>query len=214
MLKPKIGDIFALPLPNHQYLCSRILLDIEQQCFQSNLISEDSPLDVYRGLLLVEVYQKISKEPIYSGNKRTLIPGFFIDPEPIESEEWQIVDHNPVDPIKVEFPETLVINHGLSCFQRGEIRLELPEEVDIEKTEGLDIYPTITSPYKLPRICLYYLGLIDLLTPVQKKTSNLKKMDLRFSEYRSQIYQMLGEDENQSYYEMSSRLGYNISRFY
>ena len=212
MLKPKIGDIFALPLVNQQYLCGRILLDVEQQCVQSNLMSVNSPLDFYRGLLLVETYSKISKEPIYSGEEKTLIPGFFIDPEPIESEKWPVIDHHSVNPLKVEFPETIGRFNGLPHFKRGEICLALPEEV--EEMEGLDIYPTITSPYILPDSCLYYLGLTDLLTPVQIITSNLKKMDLRFSEYRSQIYQMLGEDENQSYYEMSSRLGYNISRFY
>jgi hypothetical protein len=43
---------------------------------------------------------------------------------------------------------------------------------------------------------------------------SLKDSDLRFTKHRSEIYHLLGEDENQSYYEMSTRLGYDIQRFY
>ncbi|MFW5720280.1 MAG: hypothetical protein ACOCXT_04615 [Candidatus Dojkabacteria bacterium] len=39
-------------------------------------------------------------------------------------------------------------------------------------------------------------------------------IDLRFSDVRSKIYTLLGEDEHQSYYQMSTRLGHDIHRFY
>jgi hypothetical protein len=133
-------------------------------------------------------------------------------PDPIAEQEWLIIDHLEVDPQQVEFPETIFLYNGRQVFQRGEIRLPIPEQLD--ENDGWDIYPSITSPYALPKICLYYLGLREFLTPVQQNTMNLERLDFRFSNRRSEIYKIIQEDENQSYYEIASRLGYDITRFY
>lgn len=211
MVKFKHGDIFSFQLQNQKYLCGRILLDVKKQCVKSKLISPDSPLSFYDGTILVEIYRELFDQPTFSSSE-VLIPGFFLDVEPIKSGEWAIVDYQEVEPIQVEFPETLALFNGRQCFQKGEIRLDIPQM--IEEDESWKIYPTITSPYALPKICLYHLGLHEFLKPAQLETMNLKRLDLRFSEHRSEIYQMLGEDENQSYYQMSNKFNYDITRFY
>ncbi|MBL1202383.1 MAG: hypothetical protein FWK04_25770 [Nostoc sp. GBBB01] len=211
MVTFKHGDIFSFQLPNQKYLFGRILLDVKKQCVKPKLIALDSPLSFYDGTLLVEIYRELFDQPNFNDSE-VLIPGFFLDPEPIKSGEWVIVEHKDIESIQVEFPETLPLFNGRQSFQRGEIRLTLAQ--NIEEDESWKIYPTIMSPYALPKICLYHLGLHEFLKPAQMKTMNLKRLDLRFSEHRSEIYKMLGEDENQSYYEMSSRFGYDITRFY
>ena len=205
------GDIFSFQLPNQKHLFGRVLLDIKKQCVKPKLIAPNSPLSFYDGTVLVEIYQELFEKPIFS-NSEVLIPGFFLDPEPIKSGEWMIVEHKDIDYLQVEFPETLPLFNGQQSFQRGEIRLALTQTK--EEDESWKIYPNIMSPYALPKICLYYLGLEEFLKPAQLKTMNLKKTDLRFSEHRSEVYKMLGKDENQSYYEMSTQLGHDITRFY
>jgi hypothetical protein len=207
----KIGDIFSIQLPNQKYIFGRILLDVNKQCVKPKLIDPNSPLSSYDGCLLVEIYKELSDNPNFLGQEK-LIPGFFLMPDPIAEQEWLIIDHLEVDPQQVEFPETIFLYNGRQVFQRGEIRLPIPEQLD--ENDGWDIYPSITSPYALPKICLYYLGLREFLTPVQQNTMNLERLDFRFSNRRSEIYKIIQEDENQSYYEIASRLGYDITRFY
>jgi hypothetical protein len=207
----KTGDIFSIQLPNQKYIFGRILLDVNKQCVKPKLIDSNSPLSFYDGCLLVEVYKELSDNPNFLGQEK-LIPGFFLMPDPIAEQDWLIIDHLEVDPQQVEFPETLSLYNGRQFFQRGEIRLPIPEKLD--ENDGWDIYPSITSPYALPKICLYYLGLREFLTPAQQNTMNLERLDFRFSNRRSEIYKIIQEDENQSYYEIASRLGYDITRFY
>ncbi len=211
MPKYKHGDVFSFKLTDEKYISGRIMLDIHKQCVKPKLIEPDSPLSVYDDTLLVEIYKELSENTAFRESE-VLIPGFILAPEPIKLGEWEIVEHKKVDPLQVEFPETFALVNGRQCFERGEIRLNLPQNLD--RDDGWDIYPTIKSPYALPKICLYYLGLKEFLSPAQMKTMNLKRSDLRFSERHSVIYKMLNEDANQSYYEMSRRFGYDITRFY
>jgi hypothetical protein len=83
-----------------------------------------------------------------------------------------------------------------------------------EIEDGWDILPTLTSPYALPKICLYHLGLKEFLTPAQQNTMTLERLDFRFSHLRRELYEKIRENENESYYEMSIRLGYDIRKFY
>jgi hypothetical protein len=144
--------------------------------------------------------------------KEKLIPGFFLIPDPIENQEWLIIDHINIDPKQVDFPETLYLYNGRQVFQKGEIRIPISEYLEIE--DGWDILPTLTSPYALPKICLYYLGLKEFLTPAQQNTMTLERLDFRFSHLRRELYEKIRENENESYYEMSIRLGYDIRKFY
>jgi hypothetical protein len=207
----KIGDIFSIQLPNQKYIFGRILLDVNKQCVKPKLIDTNSPLSSYDGCLLVEIYKELSDNPNFLGQEK-LIPGFFLMPDPIAEQEWLIIDHLEVDPQQVEFPETIFLYNGRQVFQRGEISLPIPEQLD--ENDGWDIYPSITSPYALPKICLYYLGLKEFLTPAQQNTMTLERLDFRFSHLRRELYEKIRENENESYYEMSIRLGYDIRKFY
>jgi hypothetical protein len=42
----------------------------------------------------------------------------------------------------------------------------------------------------------------------------LERLDFRFSHLRRELYEKIRENENESYYEMSIRLGYDIRKFY
>ncbi len=211
MTRFKHGDIFAIQLHNQQYLFGRVLLDVKKQCVKSKLLDPRSPLAFFGGAILVEMYREISVNRDCSGTD-VLIPGIFVGPEGFKRDLWAVVDYKEVDPIQVEFPEGLVSSGRHSRFQRGEINLTLA--LTGKEKQQIGVAVPQKSALALADICLYYLNLKHLINHEYGDKMHLENADLRFSEHRSRIYQMLGEDENQSYYEMSTRLGYNISRFY
>ncbi|MFN6471993.1 MAG: Imm26 family immunity protein [Nostoc sp. SerVER01] len=214
MTKFKAGDIFAFKLPTNEYMSGRIMLDVKQQCIRPKLLKPDSPLNFFNGSLLVEVYKLTSSEPTLHRSE-VLIPGVFVSSNSLESGEWSIIGHEDVSPTEVEFPEAMVA-HGLRAqFVKGEIALDI--DLKEEDLERLNVYRTKKPSALLGEISLYYLGRADEINNPRLRDielRSLKDSDLRFTEYRSDIYLLLGKDENQSYYEMSNRLGYDIRRFY
>jgi len=214
MAKFRTGDIFAFKLPSNEYISGRIMLDVKQQCIRPKLLKADSLLGFFNGSLLVEVYKETSQIPIASRSD-VLIPGIFIDSHSLKSGDWIIVGHEDVDPTEVEFPEALLNQGRHPRFVKGEISLQI--SLSSEDLDRLHLYRTIEPSSILGDICLYYLGRPEEINNPRLQDielRSLKHCDLRFTEYRSEIYQLLCEDENQSYYEMSTRLGYDIRRFY
>ncbi|WP_407885979.1 hypothetical protein, partial [Scytonema sp. NUACC26] len=190
------------------FLCSFIL-----NWYQ--YILPESPLMFYSLSLLVEVYKEVSEQPIFTPSE-VLINGYYLNRDPLKSGEWQIVGHQQIEPCQVEFPETLIRNDSFWSLQRGELRIAV--EVDWgEERPSWNILPTLLSPYALPNFCLYHLDCQHLLKPVEPLGVdywNLKRIDLRYSNIRSEIYALMEEDENLSYYDISTKWGGDIVRFY
>ena len=214
-MKFKHGDIFTFQLPTKKYMFGRIMLDIHKQCIKPKLIEPNSPLMSHGRSLLVEVYKEVSDLPNFSSSE-VLIPGFYLLPDPLKSGEWQIVGHQEIDPRLVEFPETLIRDHGFWCLERGELRMTVTVDWGQER-KSWHIFPTTMSPYSLANFCLYQLGYHDLLKPIAPKGLDywsLKSIDVRYAEIRHEIYQMIGEDEKLSYYEISTQWGCNLITLY
>ncbi|AMS32695.1 hypothetical protein AEM42_10440 [Betaproteobacteria bacterium UKL13-2] len=214
MVKFQTGDIFTFKLSTDEYMCGRIMLDIKKQCVRPKLLPPDSPLYFFNGSLLVEIYKSTALKPVINRSE-ILIPGIFLGSDCLESGTWSIIGHQDVNPQEVEFPEAL-IGHGLRAqFLRGELALNI--DLKEEELKKINVYKTKKPSGILGEICLYQLGRADEITNSwvhSIEVFNLNSSDLRFSQHRSEIYRLLGEKENQSYFEMSSRLGYNIQRFY
>jgi hypothetical protein len=190
------------------------MLDVKQQCIRPKLLKPESPLNFFNGSLLVEIYKSTFSEPTANPSE-VLIPGIFIDSSYLESGGWLIMAHENVDPKEVEFPESLVGRGLRAQFIRGEIALDI--DLQREELQRINVYGTKKPSGILGEICLYYLGRAHEINNPRLKDielRSLKDSDLRFTKHRSEIYHLLGEDENQSYYEMSTRLGYDIQRFY
>ena len=214
MVKFQTGDIFTFKLSTNEYICGRIMLDIKKQCVRPKLLQPNSPLNFFNGSLLLEIYKSTATQPVID-NSEILIPGIFLDSDSLKYGIWSIIGHQDVNPEEVEFPEALIA-HGLHAqFLRGEVALNL--NLKEEEIEKINVYQTKKPSHILGEICLYHLGRIDEINNSwvhSIEVFNLKSSDLRFTQHRSEIYHLLGEKENQSYFEMSSRLGYNIQRFY
>lgn len=107
-----------------------------------------------------------------------------------------------------------MINKGQAYFVRGEV--ELPVELSFKKIREIDAYKTEYPCGILGEIALFQLGRAEeIVKPeVAVKLRDLGRSDLRFSTYRSWIYHRLGEEEDQSYDQMSKCMGHDLSRFY
>lgn len=208
----KHGDIFSLQLPGGQHVTGRVMLDVRKQCVRTKKITDDSPLSFFDETLLVDVYRKVADEPIADLSER-LIAGVFVMDDLLKSGQWPVIGHQEVDPGIVEFPETLANVQGRMYFQRGEV--VVPFSTHVSLLDSLMVYPTIHRADNLPMVCNFYLhqaGIIERVDDDQAR--DLRFSDLRYNEHRSEIYALLGEDAGQSYYQVSSRFGHDLARFY
>jgi hypothetical protein len=210
----KAGDIFSFQLPAGEYMTGRVMLDVKQQCVRPKLLESGSALGSYNGSVLTEIYRKTFLEPMAECSE-ILIPGIWTDAISLTEGYWQIIGHEEVDPTAVEFPESF-IGHGARTilFRKGEIKL--PIDMTNEEYEQLRVRGATNASGFLGETCLYYLGRKDEINDpelVDVELRSLKHSDL-LNEFRSEAYHRLGEDENQSYFEMSLKHGHDIHRFY
>jgi len=214
MAKFKVGDIFYFQIPNGEYLFGRIMFDVTQQGVKPKLIKPNSPLIFFKDTLLVEVYRATSITNVFdkSITSDLLVNGAFIDPIFLKKGIWKVTGFQKVNPIQVDFPEALTAFEDHALFRKGEVAL--PLNLSEGKLREINVYPTVLPPVVLVDICLYYLELHSLINPDYLSSSNLSHSDLRFSEFRDKVYEMLSEDRKQSYFDMSKKHGCDFSRFY
>jgi Immunity protein 26 len=214
--KFKAGDIFSFQIPTGEYMAGRVMLDVKRQCVRSKLLESGSALSFYGSSILIEVYKQTFSNPT-SERSDILIPGIWCDPGLIEKGLWKILEHQPIDPTQVDFPESFV-QYGARTilFQRGE--LAIPIDMTYEEYKQLSIFGRVHGGGNLGEYCLYHLerkdeiSVPDLVVDVELR--NLKNTDLHFHEFRSEAYRRLGEDENQSYFEIALKHGHDLRRFY
>lgn len=212
---PKPGDIFSFPVKNGELGFGRVMLNIQTQCISSGKIDDDNPLRIHQDVVLVEIYSQTSEGDM-PDSWDVLIPGILTHDDWIKRGMWKTVGSDKVDPHGVEFPEGLSIETvSTAALIRGE--LALPLEMKAEKVDAIGIHPGTKAGWIFGAIVLYHLGREDEIdVPRLNDTSklDLANYDLRFSEHRSGIYAQLGEDADESYYELSKRKGFDLARFY
>jgi hypothetical protein len=210
------GDLFALPLPNGQYACGRVLLDVTRQCHRTKLIQPENPLGMFRGCVLVEVYATASAQPA-PDRSDVLIPGLFTLARHLQDGSWPCVGCEEVDPTKVEFPEVVVEGRGsTSLLCKGELSFALDRKV--VNPGQVKCHAIRHSPAFLGQQCLYLLDRRRQPAapePPGAEWMGLRDADLRFRPAeRHWIFGILGLDEDEAYYSLSARLGHDLRRFY
>ena len=209
--KFQAGDFFSFEPSSGLFLCGRIQLNVQQQCWVPKLITAASPLSFFQNTLLVEIYQEQYSTPTYRRSP-VLINGLFTDQKALTRGQWKVGGQERVDPTGVEFPEALVSTGTGALFQRGEVSLPLP--LDTVAVSTINVYPAIQPSIAVPDIALYYLGLKNLASHSHESAMRLDHFDLRFSSHRAEIYQRLKQDPSESYFSLALRLGHDVRRFY
>jgi hypothetical protein len=205
------GVVFANPLPNGQYLCGRVMLDIQGNV-KRRLFPSDSALGLFFGTVLVEMYSIPTARPEYVPSP-VLIPGELVFAKFI-GRDWPIVGEIPVDLRTVEFPEGVSgFEHpkGEADFTCGEIAVPLP--LSDRDCDEINARPSVGLGNTIGLRCAIALGLMPE-RPGFKRGSPISSQDLRFSKYRPRVYEHLPFPMEISYYDKQKMMGLNLERLY
>ena len=204
-------------LTHGEYGCGRIVLDVGRQCVRSRLIQQQSALSSYNGKLLIEVFRATYADvPSFEklNLSEVLLPGMFVAPTSLENGTWSVLGHKPVDPTRIEFPEGLMRNGNRAFFRRGEI--SLPVDLSFADVQRIRTQIPTHPSGAIQAYALYRMGRVAEIDPMYQvpEIFSLKTSDLRYSPYRREVYGLLSEDPQQSYFAMSTSVGYDVRRFY
>ncbi len=216
MSKKKLeeGDIFYTHR-NGKYFFGKILLDVSKRILNSE--PQNLGMKFFSGCCLATVYKGIYDEPVLKDTD-LIIPGAFIYTKYFYSKkykvDWKYYDHGPIDYKKIDFPESLQSVHQKGiCFVKGELELKTSLtsqqfDNDFKVLKGIDgSFDTLID------IACHYQGRKDLMDV--ERSVFLESRDLRFSpEKRKEVYKQIGEDMNESYYEIALKHGHDLGRFY
>lgn len=209
----KVGDIFAMKIPNGQYVFGRILLDIPKQCVEPGLVEYDSPLERL-SCLIVEGYALLSDTPEFK-DSNVVVKGFSIDDSAIEDGTFKIAGHKEVDPKEVDFPEFFHIDLGYHkvSFEKGEI--SIPLNITMDAAAAYRLRGGFSLSETFDSVILTLINRYDLID--DQEPTKLQHGDLRFNtkERQKEIYALIGEDlARDSYYNLALKRGFDTARFF
>jgi len=208
-----VGDIFAVKIEDTEYYYfGRVLFDVKKQ--YSTEVKLFNYLDWHGESVLIETYKTISKKSEIS-NYEVAVDGQFIPKSYLLEEDLTVIGNIPVNPHKVSFPETYKNVHLQPIlFTVGELALETP--LTVEYVDRTKIFPTMGNIYTIQSATLDYAGRKDLIEDEEDIMDNYFKFsDLRsLIDVRKEVYESLGEDPNQTYYELALKHGFDLARFY
>ena len=208
------GDVFSIPLPDGQYLFGRVVFDVAKQTRKPGVtVSPKNYFTFLGSSILIDVYRDLQPVATTDFSEEVLIRGVFTSTTLLNSGVWRVLGNRPVDPTRVEFPEVFINSDSTTFFERGE--LFLPTQLTWNEYEALPFRASINSPYGIGAMGLNYLGRRDLIEEKYLYPQYLENDDLRYQpQRRAAVYEQLGEDPAESYYQMALRHGLDFARFY
>jgi len=207
------GDIFYIR-EKGKYFFGKILLDVNERILKQE---PKNALWTFSGCYMVSVYRGIYDELKLTTNE-LVIPSAFITKKYFYSKkhkiEWSYYKHEPIEYKELEFPESLINGEGMiTYFTKGELKLKTDLTYQQFDKEYCILKTNHRSYYSLIDIACHYQNREDLMDI--KRAFYLERSDLRFApEKRKEVYKQIGEDINQSYYEMALKHGLDFGRFY
>ena len=136
-----------------------------------------------------------------------MIPGIFVTNFDLDDGIWKIIDNIPVDPQTIDFPEGLLDSFGKLCLIKGELRITIPKPVSYKDEVGVGL--RVKACGAMGQIARFYLN-----NPKDSPDGPLYTSDLRFNDKRKEVYNLIGKDLGQSYYDMAKDEGFDLARFY
>ena len=212
----KTGDIFAIQFDESNYYFGKVLFDVKNQYF-TKVTEEVSFLSNYlswfKESLLIETYKYISEKPDIS-NFEIAVKSEFIPAKKFKNETIQILNNATVDPKSVTFPETLSRFHKKGIlFTVGE--LGLTTNFNESFADEVKVFPSSGNIRQTQFATLDAAGRRDLMNQDDIMDNYFRWSDIRsIPEVRDNIYKSIGEDPNQTYYEMALKHGFDLARFY
>ncbi|KDE64822.1 hypothetical protein [Fusobacterium necrophorum] len=210
--KINVGDIFSMKVSKNEFIYGRVLFDVTKQYIKTPFENNYNYLSFFNKCFLIETFLGVSASFENVDMKRkavisTFVPDFFFS-----EYEANIIDNIEVDVKEVSFPETLS-SADKRYFSVGE--LYLPIDLSDDECYKIKIYPSFGSGFQAITATLDYSGRTDLIEEGDRQKAYFKYSDLRNNpKLRREIYDMIGEDPNQSYYELALKHGFDLARLY
>jgi hypothetical protein len=225
-LKLKSGDIFSLEVAKNEFIYGRIVFDVTNQYMKTVYpINQGKGIknyfDFFNECFLVETFLGVHKslEHVDLDKKAvqgTFVSGNFYKASFFAQRKFTVVSNKAVDPKKVSFPETLSAYDPNYYFACGE--LYLPILID-ESTYYDEIKVMASFDMGYWTIIVATLDISqreDLIEEGDNKKINyFRWSDIKsLPEIRNRVYHLVGENPNQSYYEMALKYGFDLARLY
>ena len=220
MAKKKLveGDIFHVKV-NNKYVFARLLLDVDSRILKHE---PEHRSKFFAGCYLIEVYKGIYDTPNLT-SKEIILPSQYTFKKYFYAKnyniEWTFHENEPVDYYKLDFPETLETgDNRLINFRKFDLSLPTSmafEDFPRNEGNGNQKYTGAIcgSFYQMVDESFHFQGRDDLMKT--DRTYFLDNSDIRLNgNFRKEIYNQVGEDINQSYYEMALKNGHDLGRFY
>lgn len=213
----KEGDIFSVKIKEDNYIFGRIVFCPKNQYLKkmTKLEFEDSAFSFFTNALLIETFLGVFDSVLGVDYSQKAVKGKFVHKGFLKEQNIEIVDFKPIKPKDVCFPESLMSDDTSIYFSVGELKLPLP--ITDEEYDEIKIHPSFSlSLWEETIATLDYSGRPDLITDDDGPWDKYFAFsDLRsFPDVRRYIYSLLGENPNQSYYELSKKHGFDLSRLY
>ena len=209
----KIGDLVRVKLLNDKYMWVHVLFDVRWRLPEDRMIDPSNYFFIYGMCYLVNVYAQISSDEELK-DETIFFKGIFIPRRHLAKET--VIANMPVDYKSIDFPETTGGSDD-NCLWKGELSLGMGKIPETKIKEWNDRFNG--------NFCDVY-SVADSVLWMQKRESEMQRTnypagwkfvpkDFRYyPEYREEVWQMIGEDPNQSYYELALKHGFDLARFY
>lgn len=212
MAKIKIGDLVRVKLLNDMYMWVHVLFDTpnEKQREKMNL-NTNNYFYVYSSCYLVNVYSQISKDDELKDNS-VFFKGIFVPKKHLT--KGIIISNIEVDYNQIDFPENTGGYNSENWLSKGELTLgSIPEEKIREWNDRFN--SSFKDIYSVADDVLYMQNRKSEMQRTYSDNWNHIPKDFRFyPECRKEVYDMIGEDPNLSYYELALKHGFDLARFY
>jgi len=170
-------------------------------------------LDGFGKCVLIETYKGVFSSLEEVDFSKVAIKSNFVRTDMLKREDVKLIGYEPVQPQGVSFPEVMSMYNSKYYFSVGE--LKIPVNITYEEYDEIHVYPTYGSGYWELVATLVWSDRKDLVEESDIKESYFIADDLRYSpEKRNKIYAMIGENPNQSYYELALKRGFDLARLY
>lgn len=207
----KTGTLFAIPLSEVGFVTGHVVLSLDDPETRRR-VGKKSRLNE-RGTLLLDVLGPPTPEPDAVASHQ-LVRGIWTDAGPLEgppAARWTVIGHREVEAARVEFPERVIWNMG-PRFERGEILK--PLSIDSAEVDSIGCKQPFISLAALAKICLSLVGRADLLGTKAILFQLDGGIDLRYHPRRAEIYRILGEDPDRSYWDWATAEGLDPGRLW
>ena len=213
------GNIFRVKLLNGMYVFGHIVFFVPRR--NKKRYQEINSESYLRGFLsncmLVDIYSQISYSEVLE-RKEVFFKGVFFsssDLSTMSEDVITVIENEKVDVKGVEFPETIGADQDGLFLQRGELKIKL-DDVKKDVQEELLKYPdSFKDVYSVADGVLFFQNRQSEMQRNYyegwKHTQNDLKND---TELRLKVYAKIGEDPNQSYYELALKHGFDLARLY